>query len=49
MTGPGDPEVVVLQRPKRTRSSSIELLIGVAALALLAGPLLFLFFTSMHW
>jgi hypothetical protein len=49
MTGSIDPNVAILQRRKRTRASSIDLLLGLAALALLAGPLLFLLLTSMHW
>lgn len=48
MTEPVDHNVVGLRRAKRG-ATSIDLLPVLLALAVLAGPLYFLFFTSMHW
>ena len=49
MTGPGDPDFAGVRRVKPGRASSIDLLLILLALAVLAGPLFFLFFSSMHW
>lgn len=49
MTGPRDPDLSEPPRLKRGRAHSLDLLLALVALAVLAGPLFFLFFTSMNW